>query len=411
MASSVPSSQLTPSPLAPLPGPVWKTPDRAKLGPKAKVARGERNLSLNATHLLYSNYKKQQLRLQRYMKDPGSKQIGLARDIMPIAKPKSVVLLGKGTCSQVRQVYDLFLHGHIALKCSTGEYASALTNEARLLYRLNRANCPNIVQVLYLLRIRDELAIAMRLEAPSVESHLTQILPKHSFSLPDTLTVARDMLEALKGLDRESVIHGDVAPKNIAYDERKRRATLLDFGLSIRKTDRPQPEPEDFQTPGYRAPEVILKKEYTPEVDVWSLGIVLYSMYTGANFFYFSDDIMKDSEREIELLHQMFAICGPPSLDFVRSGVRADKYCSVNPKDGRVQLKQKTSPFIENRVRRLQKDPDYFDKRFVRAAESKGENPEQARKLWQFIRTLVSYERPTAAEAEVILNNLFGDIK
>lgn len=72
----------------------------------------------------------------------------------------------------------------------------------------------------------------------------------------------------------------DLKPENIIFDERG-VLKLTDFGLS--GEIRPGQFNLNFTgSPLYSAPEIILTHPYIgPEVDIWSLGVLLYTALTG----------------------------------------------------------------------------------------------------------------------------------
>jgi len=63
---------------------------------------------------------------------------------------------------------------------------------------------------------------------------------------------------------------------------------LIDFGLSKMITPS-QVMHESCGTPAYVAPEVLLKQGYQAQVDVWSTGVILYSMITKSLPFHSAD--------------------------------------------------------------------------------------------------------------------------
>jgi len=91
-----------------------------------------------------------------------------------------------------------------------------------------------------------------------------------------------------------NIIHRDIKHQNILLDDQD-NTKLIDFGLSnfmeegkLRSTF--------CGTPAYAAPEMILGKKYSgPEVDIWSMGVVLYSMITGVFPFENVADIIRGS--------------------------------------------------------------------------------------------------------------------
>jgi serine/threonine protein kinase len=78
------------------------------------------------------------------------------------------------------------------------------------------------------------------------------------------------------------IAHRDLKPANILLD-RNSNIRVIDFGFSKQFTT----ETPEFHTtcgsPAYIAPEVIRGKAYTQAADIWSAGILLYTMVVGHN--------------------------------------------------------------------------------------------------------------------------------
>ena len=88
-------------------------------------------------------------------------------------------------------------------------------------------------------------------------------------------------------------MHRDLKPENILVecDEATNEVIhvkITDFGLS--KIIVPgEIMFESCGTPAYVAPEVLYKKGYSKEVDIWSAGIILYTMMARALPFHSND--------------------------------------------------------------------------------------------------------------------------
>ncbi|KAG5512950.1 hypothetical protein RHGRI_038640 [Rhododendron griersonianum] len=85
---------------------------------------------------------------------------------------------------------------------------------------------------------------------------------------------------------KHGVMHRDLKPENFLFANKKETAALkaIDFGLSVlfKPGERFN---EIVGSPYYMAPEV-LKRNYGPEVDVWSAGVILYILLCGVPPFW-----------------------------------------------------------------------------------------------------------------------------
>ena len=87
--------------------------------------------------------------------------------------------------------------------------------------------------------------------------------------------VARDLLSALRCLERLSLVHGDLSPNNIVID-RTGQVRLLDFESCSRIGE----ELSSTSTIGFSAPERHACKVGLPTVDTWSVGAILIWLVT-----------------------------------------------------------------------------------------------------------------------------------
>ncbi|KAG6516639.1 hypothetical protein ZIOFF_027108 [Zingiber officinale] len=91
---------------------------------------------------------------------------------------------------------------------------------------------------------------------------------------------------SLQECHKNGVMHRDLKPENFLFGNKKENAPLkaIDFGLSV--FFRPgECFNEIVGSPYYMAPEV-LKRNYGPEVDVWSAGVILYILLCGVPPFW-----------------------------------------------------------------------------------------------------------------------------
>jgi calcium-dependent protein kinase len=96
--------------------------------------------------------------------------------------------------------------------------------------------------------------------------------------------IVKRMLRAIAFLHQNGIVHRDVKPENFLYESRHEEAELklVDFGLSCKyKTETHHKVLHSIVgTPYYVAPEV-LKSQYGPQCDVWSVGVIMYLLLCG----------------------------------------------------------------------------------------------------------------------------------
>jgi serine/threonine protein kinase len=92
-----------------------------------------------------------------------------------------------------------------------------------------------------------------------------------------------DLTKAVSHLHSNRILHADVKPQN-CFLTSNMNLKLGDFGLSVRLGPNQNTCTKKCGTPNYVAPEILEKREkrgYSLEVDVWSMGCVLYCMLVG----------------------------------------------------------------------------------------------------------------------------------
>lgn len=98
--------------------------------------------------------------------------------------------------------------------------------------------------------------------------------------------VTKTIVEVVQMCHRHGVMHRDLKPENFLFANKKENSALkaIDFGLSVffKPGERFS---EIVGSPYYMAPEV-LKRNYGPEVDVWSAGVILYILLCGVPPFW-----------------------------------------------------------------------------------------------------------------------------
>jgi tetratricopeptide (TPR) repeat protein len=199
---------------------------------------------------------------------------------LTISHYRIVRRIARGGMGEVYEAVDLDLDRTVALKFIAPELTARpeslrrFEQEARSAAALNH---PHIATVYAFDRTTDRPLLAMELLTGET---LRNRLESGPVSLPEALAWARDAASALAHAHHRSVIHRDVKPENLMFDEHG-RIKVTDFGLAkaaagsgLTMTG------ATLGTAGYMAPEAVEEGSFAP-ADVFALGVVLYEMISG----------------------------------------------------------------------------------------------------------------------------------
>lgn len=132
----------------------------------------------------------------------------------------------------------------------------------------------------------DDNAVHIVMELCEGGELFDRIVAKGHYTERAAAVVMRTIVEVVQACHRHGVIHRDLKPENFLLANKKEASPLkaIDFGLSI--FFKPgQRFSEIVGSPYYMAPEV-LKRNYGPEIDVWSAGVILYILLCGVPPFW-----------------------------------------------------------------------------------------------------------------------------
>ncbi|XP_021888701.1 phosphoenolpyruvate carboxylase kinase 2-like [Carica papaya] len=158
-----------------------------------------------------------------------------------------------------------------------------LENEPKIMALLTPH--PNIVQIHDMYDTDDALFIVMDLCDPV--TIFDRVAAAGPLCEAESSMYMKQILQAVAHCHRYGVVHRDVKPDNVLLDFRGGSVRLCDFGsadwLGVSGERRLTGL---VGTPYYVAPEVVMGREYDEKVDVWSAGVVLYTMLAGIPPFY-----------------------------------------------------------------------------------------------------------------------------
>ena len=198
--------------------------------------------------------------------------------------------IGTGGMARVYKAYDTNLERPVAIKLLHDHLADHATfkerfiREARFVASFNH---PNIVQIYDFNVLEAETGILYYMVMPYIVGptlkQMLAELAKQGQRMPhaQVLTIFRDLCDALNYAHGRGMIHRDVKPANILFDEHD-RAVLTDFGIA-RLAESSGLTQEGFTagTPMYMSPEQVSGLPADSRSDIYSLGIILFEMLAG----------------------------------------------------------------------------------------------------------------------------------
>jgi serine/threonine-protein kinase len=201
-----------------------------------------------------------------------------------VSRYRIVALLGKGGMGEVYRADDLKLGQAVALKFlpeGLPEAGPALARFHREVRLARQVSHPNVCRVFDIGEAEGRSFLTMEyVDGEDLASLLRRIgrLPADK-----GLEIARQSCAGLAAAHEHGIIHRDLKPANIMLDGRG-RVRITDFGLAGLAAELEEGDAH-AGTPAYMSPEQFAGGELSPKSDLYSLGLVLYEIFTGKRPF------------------------------------------------------------------------------------------------------------------------------
>ena len=193
--------------------------------------------------------------------------------------------IGRGAMGIVYKAKDPMLERTVAIKTinltmdkdGAEMYEKRFYQEARAAGGLNH---PNIVTIYDI--GRSESLCYMAMEYIEGAELRTLLLPGKPLPVQKALAIAAQVAEGLAYAHERGVVHRDIKPANIMVPE-SGPVKITDFGIARMRTSNVQTQTGMMMgSPKYMSPEQVIGKRADHRSDVFSLGVILYEMLTGA---------------------------------------------------------------------------------------------------------------------------------
>lgn len=196
--------------------------------------------------------------------------------------------LGGGSRVQVYQAREVDLGRYVAVKVLLPEARTDVAGrrferEAKAVARLSH---PNVVNVHRYGRLPDDTPY-MVMQYVKGRSLAERLKAEGPLSVQETRRILADVASALAAAHRQGIVHRNVRPSKVLYEEETGRVLLSDFGIAAILATEEEDAPrltrpgQVLGDPRYMSPESLEGGELTARADVYSLGIVGYELLTG----------------------------------------------------------------------------------------------------------------------------------
>ncbi|CAL8077395.1 unnamed protein product [Calicophoron daubneyi] len=188
--------------------------------------------------------------------------------------------IGKGNFAKVKLAQHLTTGMQVAVKVIDKTLLNhssmqKLFREVRVLKTLNH---PNIIKLLEVIESERHLYLVM--EYASGGEVFDYLVSHGKMKEADARQKFRQIVSAVQYCHQKMVVHRDLKAENLLLDA-DMNIKIADFGFSNYFSNT-QKLDTFCGSPPYAAPELFLGRKYAgPEVDVWSLGVILYTLVSG----------------------------------------------------------------------------------------------------------------------------------
>nr|XP_012227393.1 PREDICTED: serine/threonine-protein kinase MARK2-like isoform X4 [Linepithema humile] len=287
-----------------------------------------------------------------------------------IGKYKLLKTIGKGNFAKVKLAKHVPTGKEVAIKIIDKTQLNPgslqkLFREVRIMKMLDHPNIVKLFQV-----IETEKTLYLVMEYASGGEVFDYLVLHGRMKEKEARAKFRQIVSAVQYCHQKKIIHRDLKAENLLLDS-EMNIKIADFGFSNEFT--PGNKLDTFcGSPPYAAPELFQGKKYDgPEVDVWSLGVILYTLVSGSLPFDGStlrelrERVLRGKYRipfymstDCENLLKKFLVLNPTKRASLEN-IMKDKWMNMGYED------EELKPYLEP-------EPDYRDHKRIEALANLG---------------------------------------
>uniref|UniRef100_A0A1A8BEF0 MAP/microtubule affinity-regulating kinase 3 n=2 Tax=Nothobranchius kadleci TaxID=1051664 RepID=A0A1A8BEF0_NOTKA len=298
----------------------------------------------------------------RYSMSRCSNSVSTTDDQPHVGNYRLLKTIGKGNFAKVKLARHVLTGKEVAVKIIDKAQLNSsslqkLFREVRIMKMLNH---PNIVKLFEVLETEKTLYLVM--EYASGGEVFDYLVAHGRMKEKEARAKFRQIVSAVQYCHQKCIVHRDLKAENLLLDA-DMNIKIADFGFSNEFTLGNKLD-TFCGSPPYAAPELFQGKKYDgPEVDVWSLGVILYTLVSGSlpfdgqNLKELRERVLRGKYRipfymstDCENLLKKFLILNPSKRGSLEQQIMRDRWMNVGHEDDELK------PYIEPQ-------PDYKDPR------------------------------------------------
>ncbi|CAJ1943662.1 unnamed protein product [Sphenostylis stenocarpa] len=233
------------------------------------------------------------------------RNINMLQSCRNVGEFEMIKKINEGTYGVVYKARDKKTGELVALKkvkmnIERDGFPMSSLREINILLSLNHPSIVNVKEVL----VDDFDGTFMVMEYMEYDLKGMMEVKKQPFSISEIKSFIKQLLEGVKYLHDNWVIHRDLKSSNILLNH-DGELKICDFGLARQYGSPRKPYTPVVVTLWYRAPELLLgAKEYSTAIDMWSVGCIMAELIAKEPLF--------RGKSELEQLDQIFRTLGTP---------------------------------------------------------------------------------------------------
>ena len=239
----------------------------------------------------------------RRTQGPGRRKIKEDENLQIVGHYELRKKIAQGSSASVYEAYDMRTHNLVALKVMSSHMDTKIERD-RINHWLHEAEIvsqlehPNIAKIHDAAKYRDTAFIAM--DYISGYAMSLRLRKREYITVGECIRICKSVLKALSVAHAHGIIHGDIKPANIMYDEKLDTYIVTDFGAAYTEHKNRQGSNIIVGTPAYMSPEQLEGKKLDGRSDLFSLAVTLYHLltghqpFTGSNLYQLKQSIIND---------------------------------------------------------------------------------------------------------------------